>query len=244
MKGQIARTANTGGNATPRIDVYERVAGRIVAELEQGTRPWLKPWTATDDRLPLLPLRANGTPYRGINILLLWGAAFDGGYRCNIWMTYRQAAERGAQVRKGEHGALVVYADQFTKTETDDKGEDTEREIPFLKAYTVFNVEQIDGLPAQFYEAPAPVDEGRRIELIEEAEDFIRADRCHHRPRRQPGVLRRAGRPHPDAAAAGIPGRAELHRHQGARTGALERPPCPPGAGIRQKVRRLGRKLR
>ena len=82
MKGQIARTANTGGNAAPRSDVYERVTSRIVAELEQGTRPWLKPWTANDDRLPLLPLRANGTPYRDINILLLWGAAFDGGYRC------------------------------------------------------------------------------------------------------------------------------------------------------------------
>ena len=156
MKGQIARTAAKTSTA-PRLDVYERVTARIVAELEQGTRPWLKPWNAAkDERLPLLPLRANGTPYRGINILLLWGAAFDGGYSSNVWMTYKQAAERGAQVRKGEHGSLVVYADRFTRTETDDKGEDTEREIPFLKAYTVFNAEQIDGLPAHFYEPLSP----------------------------------------------------------------------------------------
>ena len=149
-------------NTTPRSDVYERVTSRIVAELEQGTRPWLKPWSsAQGEQLPLLPLRANGTPYRGVNILLLWGAACDGGYRSNFWMTYKQAAERGAQVRKGEHGALVVYADRFTTTETDDKGEDTEREIAFMKGYTVFNVEQIEGLPAELYERPAPVDERR-----------------------------------------------------------------------------------
>ena len=62
----------------PRLDVYERVTSRIVADLESGTRPWLKPWSvAQADRPALLPLRANGTPYRGINILLLWGAALD-----------------------------------------------------------------------------------------------------------------------------------------------------------------------
>uniref|UniRef100_UPI00258D0040 ArdC-like ssDNA-binding domain-containing protein n=1 Tax=Accumulibacter sp. TaxID=2053492 RepID=UPI00258D0040 len=129
-----------------KADVYARVTDRIVADLEKGVRPWMKPWSAThaQDRLPLLPLRANGTPYRGVNVLLLWGAACDAGYRSNIWMTYKQAAERGAHVRKGETGSLVVYADRFTKTETNDKGEESEREIPFLKAYTVFNVAQIE----------------------------------------------------------------------------------------------------
>ena len=135
-------TPNAG--KAPRVDVYERVTSRIVADLESGTRPWLKPWSAPKgERLPLRPLRANGTPYRGINILLLWGAALDGEYRANVWMTYRQAAAYGAQVRKGERGALVVYADRFTKTETSTEGEDIEREIPFMKGYTVFNVERL-----------------------------------------------------------------------------------------------------
>lgn len=174
MEGKTTTKKATQASTTPRSDVYERVTARIVAELEQGTRPWLKPWSAPhDDRMPLLPLRANGTPYRGVNILLLWGAAFEGGYRSNIWMTYKQAAEKGAQVRKGEHGSLVVYADRFTKTETDDQGQDSEREIAFMKGYTVFNVEQIDGLPANLYEPPAPIDTGRTVELIEEAEAFI-----------------------------------------------------------------------
>ena len=175
MEGKTTtKKATQASTTTPRSDVYDRVTACIVAELEKGTRPWLKPWSApTDDRMPLLPLRANGTPYRGVNILLLWGATFEGGYRSNVWMTYKQAAERGAQVRKGEHGSLVVYADRFTKTETDDKGQDTEREIAFMKGYTVFNVEQIDGLPANLYEPPAPADAGRTVELIEEAEAFI-----------------------------------------------------------------------
>ena len=71
---------------------------------------------------------------------MLWMTATANGYACPIWMTYKQAQELGAQVRKGEHGALVVYADQITRTEPTDKGEEVEREIPFMKGYTVFNV--------------------------------------------------------------------------------------------------------
>src|SRR5262245_20451910 len=134
--------------STQRQDVYSRVTAKVIADLEQGVRPWMKPWSGThaEGRI-VLPIRHCGTPYRGINILLLWGEAMLKGYSAPKWMTYRQAGELGAHVRKGEHGSLVVYADRFTKTEQNDKGEDIEREIPFMKGYTVFNVEQIDGLP-------------------------------------------------------------------------------------------------
>ncbi|WP_288132401.1 zincin-like metallopeptidase domain-containing protein, partial [Accumulibacter sp.] len=71
--------------------------------------------------------------------------------------------------------SLVVYADRFTKTETNDKGEESEREIPFLKAYTVFNVAQIEGLAAELYEPPAPRDGSRTPELIAAAESFFAA---------------------------------------------------------------------
>lgn len=158
----------------PTRDVYDRVTARIVADLDQGTRPWLKPWsTAAGDGVPLVPRRANGTPYRGINVLLLWGAAQDGGYRSPFWMTYQQAAERKAQVRKGEHGSLVVYADRYTKTETTDSGDESEREIAFLKGYTVFNVEQIDGLPADLYPVPALPPAPAPAPLLDAAEAFI-----------------------------------------------------------------------
>ena len=71
-------------------------------------------------------------------------------------------------MRKGEHGSLVVYADRFTKSETDDKGEAIEREIPFMKGYSVFNVEQIDGLPAHYTaKAQEPHEPMARIEHAE-----------------------------------------------------------------------------
>lgn len=145
----------------PRQDVYSRVTATIIASLEAGVRPWQKPWNAAHAAGHITrPLRANGQPYRGVNVLLLWGEAEAKGYTAPIWMTYKQATTLGAQVRKGEHGSLVVYADKFTKTETDGDGHETERAIPFMKGYTVFNVEQVDGLPAHFHakaEAPQPV---------------------------------------------------------------------------------------
>jgi antirestriction protein ArdC len=76
------------------------------------------------------------------------------GFAAPIWMTYRQAVELRAHVRKGEKGSPVVYANSITCNETDtDSGIEVARDIHFLKGYTVFNVEQIDGLPAQ-YTAP------------------------------------------------------------------------------------------
>lgn len=74
-----------------------------------------------------------------------------------MWLTYKQAQELGGQVRKGEKGLLVVYANTISRTETDEAtGEEHERDIPFMKGYTVFNAEQVDGLPAHFYAVQAP----------------------------------------------------------------------------------------
>ncbi len=106
-----------------------------------------------------------------MNILLLWGETVAKGYAAPIWMTYKQAQELGGQVRKGEHGSLVVYANSITRTETNEKGEDTEREIPFMKGYTVFNVEQVDGLPAHYY--AQPVNPLPLAERIENADRFM-----------------------------------------------------------------------
>lgn len=174
MKGKTTtKTAITGTAGQPvKADVYARVTDAIIKSLEQGARPWLKPWSAPEgDSLAALPCRHNGTPYRGINILLLWGAAFDRGFASPQWMTYKQAQELGGQVRKGETGSLVVYADRYTKTETDDQGQEAEREIAFMKGYTVFNTEQIDGLPAQYQHTPRPA--LPKVELHQAAEAFF-----------------------------------------------------------------------
>lgn len=144
-------------NETSRPDLYSRVTNAIVADLEKGVRPWTKPWSAEHlaGRISR-PLRHNLQPYSGINVVLLWCEATTRGFSAPIWMTFRQALELGGHVRKGEHGSTVVYANRITRTETTDKGEDVEREIPFLKAYTVFNVDQVEGLPPPFYATETP----------------------------------------------------------------------------------------
>jgi antirestriction protein ArdC len=161
-------------NQSTKQDIYTRVTTRILAELEKGVRPWIKPWSVEHAAGRITrPLRHNGIPYRGVNVLLLWGEALEKGYATPRWMTYKQSQELGAQVRKGEHGSLVVFADRFTKTETNDQGESVEHAIPFMKGYTVFNVEQIEGLPAHFY--ARPVNPLPLSERIEHADRFVTA---------------------------------------------------------------------
>jgi antirestriction protein ArdC len=161
--------------ANMRRDIYQSITDQIVTELEKGARPWFKPWNAEHAAGRITrPLRANGIPYQGINVLMLWAEAVAKGYAAPLWMTFKQALDLGAHVRKGEHGSLVVYADKITRKETDaETGEESERAIPFMKGYTVFNVEQIDGLPEHFYARPAPRTE--TVQRIERAELFFAA---------------------------------------------------------------------
>jgi len=160
---------------SPKADVYARVTAKIVADLEQGVRPWLKPWSADHASGKITrPLRYNGIPYKGINVIILWSASVSKGYSCPLWLTFKQALELGGNVRKGESGECIVYANRITRTETDAKGEEVEHEIPFMKGYTVFNAEQCDGLPAHYYanaEAPTLTPAAR----IERADLFFAA---------------------------------------------------------------------
>jgi antirestriction protein ArdC len=159
---------------TTRTDVYTRVTDKIIADLEKGIRPWMKPWSASAAATRItLPLRHNGEPYRGINILLLWSEAIDRGYTSAHWMTYRQAMELGGHVRKGESGSTVVYASNRSLKTIEDDGSIEERDVYLMRAYTVFNTEQIDGLPVQFAAAAEPPRE--KLALIEAAERFFDA---------------------------------------------------------------------
>lgn len=166
---------NTPTDNGSRQNLYTRITAQIVASLEKGARPWVKPWNAEHAAGRITrPLRYNGQPYSGINVLSLWVSALGQNFAAPIWMTFRQALELDAHVRKGEKGSLVVYADRFTRKETDEKtGDESEREIPFLKAYTVFNVEQIEGLPEIYYAKAAPVLDN--VSRIERAERFFAA---------------------------------------------------------------------
>lgn len=165
----------TSTNQTPRGDVYTRITDKIIADLEKGVRPWMKPWSAEHAAGKITrPLRHNGIPYRGINVVMLWSASVAKGYACPLWLTFKQALELGGHVRKGETGELVVYANSITRTEAKDDGTEEEREIPFLKGYTVFNVEQCDGLPAHYY-AKAGTPTLTDAQRIERADAFFAA---------------------------------------------------------------------
>jgi len=96
----------------------------------------------------------------------------ENGYVAPIWMTFNQAKQLCANVRKGEHGSLVVFADRMTKTVQDEKGEDVEKHIPFMKGYTVFNVEQIENLPVHYYARTEPK-HATELERNEAVEKFV-----------------------------------------------------------------------
>ncbi|TIS88474.1 zincin-like metallopeptidase domain-containing protein [Mesorhizobium sp.] len=154
-------------------DTYQRITDTIVEQLEAGTKPWIRPWRG-NARRSLTPRRATGEAYRGINVLMLWVAGQMFGYEENTWMSYRQAQDLGAQVRKGEKGTLVVKYGTFNPKDHED---DEDRAIPYLKGYTVFNVEQIDSLPDRFF-SPAEELPTSPVPHIETVEAFVRNTRA------------------------------------------------------------------
>jgi antirestriction protein ArdC len=135
-----------------RANLYDEITGKIIAELKAGRFPWVQPWGTSAAQAPLgLPKNAStGRVYSGINILILWGAVVQHGFPGQGWLTFRQALSLGGNVRKGEHGTAVVYADRFVPEDEKRRARDTGEEaqaIPFLKRFTVFNVAQCEGLP-------------------------------------------------------------------------------------------------
>ncbi len=138
------------------IDLYQSVTDTIVASLESGAVPWVRPWTAIGKHGGMPYNAVSGKPYRGINVALLWAPQ----YPANAWMTFKQARDIGANVRKGEHGSMIVFYKPFAVTDRnaapDADGNRPERMIPLLRSFTVFNVAQIDNLPAKFAVADTP----------------------------------------------------------------------------------------
>lgn len=126
-------------SSAAKPDVYQVVTDRIVAQLEAGTAPWRKPWNTAVGR----PQNLDGRPYRGINIFLLGLSE----YASPFWLTYKQAAERGGTVKKGEKGTLIVFWKQIVITEKDETtGKPVKKRIPILRYFYVFNLEQTEGV--------------------------------------------------------------------------------------------------
>ena len=131
-------------------ELYERIAAQIRTQLAEGVLPWHRPWAVDPNARVSKPLRENGVPYQGINVLILWGAAIDAGYASPFWMTYRQAQSIDAQVRRGERATHIVFAKTAKKTETDEFGDESQVLLHVRRVYAVFNADQIDGLPEKY----------------------------------------------------------------------------------------------
>ncbi len=145
--------------AKERLDIHQHVTDTIIAQIEAGTPPWRKPWTGSTVGA-CLPVRHNGEGYRGINVLMLWSVASERGYVSERWMTFNQAQQLGGTVKKGEKCARSVFYGTFEKKDDGQSDGGTEGEskarIGFAKANNVFNADQIEGLPAEYYIHPNP----------------------------------------------------------------------------------------
>jgi antirestriction protein ArdC len=136
-----------------RASLYAEVTRQVIAEMEQGRLPWVQPWDAAVCGCAMPANAVSGRRYSGINVLILWAAVIDGRYASQRWLTYRQAQAAGGNVRKGERGTTICYADRFTPKDEAERARDEDREarqLAFLKRFTVFNIDQCEGLPERF----------------------------------------------------------------------------------------------
>jgi antirestriction protein ArdC len=152
--------------ATPRPNIYQIVTDRILQSLKAGVIPWEKPWQSPHFTGGPFPRNfLTGKPYRGINVILLW----SGPYASPFWLTFKQAQELKGTVRKGEKGTQIVFYKQLRSPKEDATASDEEKErAPFVLCYyTVFNVEQCDGLTLPQIEQPAQANEVETDEACE-----------------------------------------------------------------------------
>ncbi|HLG90343.1 MAG TPA: zincin-like metallopeptidase domain-containing protein [Alphaproteobacteria bacterium] len=170
---QHNRQRTTG--AAEKASLYQEVTDKIIAELEQGRVPWVQPWGRAKAGLGLPKNAATSRRYSGVNILILWGAVIEKGFPSQQWLTFRQALDLGGNVRKGERGTTVCYADRFIPKDEIERAKrdgDEPEAVPFLKRFTVFNVAQCEGLPESALAGPPVLPER---EIIPRAEALIAA---------------------------------------------------------------------
>lgn len=148
------------------LDIYSQVTDRIITQLEQGVVPWKSPYFS---KVGFPRNFSTGRAYQGINVFLLGSLRFTSPY----FLTFIQAKELGGNVRKGEHGSMVVKYGTYGKQEDGDAGEATEAETSrYLKAYTVFHASQIEGIE---FPPPANLPELSVTEKTDRAREIVAA---------------------------------------------------------------------
>lgn len=143
-----------------KLTVYEIVTNTILTALSRGVVPWRKPWNTVS----ALPENAiSRKTYRGVNILLLSMSP----YVDHRWLTFKQVEERGGRVKPGERSTMVVFWKQWQPPEQEEAQESKKRQIPLLRYFQVFNVEQCEGLDVPKLYTGTPEHQSERIERAE-----------------------------------------------------------------------------
>jgi antirestriction protein ArdC len=146
--------------SSEKLNIYQTVTDRIIANLEKGVIPWEKPWKSPKFAGGVFPRNfRSGKPYRGINIMLLWNTEYSSPF----WLTFRQAQELGGTVKKCERSERIVFYKQISGQEETEQPREEEvsasKRLPFmLTSYSVFNLEQCDGLNVPMIEELAPTE--------------------------------------------------------------------------------------
>ncbi len=152
-----------------KLDVHQAVTDQIIAAIEDGVGDWQMPWHRSGEGLNRPVNVDTGNHYRGVNVVSLWASAHLRGFTTGSWATYRQWANRKAQVRKGEKASLIVFYKEIDIDRETDAGQSESDTVLFARASWVFNADQVDGYIPDQISAPTVA-----VTPIEQAEEFIR----------------------------------------------------------------------
>jgi antirestriction protein ArdC len=181
----------------PRQDVHQAITDKIVQAIEAGAGPFVMPWHTRQVAAGRPTNARTLNPYRGINVVALWAEAMLAERTTGFWATYQQWSELGAQVRRGERGATIVFYKPLHPTDGEEDEADRPRRV--ARASTVFHQDQVDGwaplaytnggadiiasgeallalsgATVRFGEALACYDRGRDMILMPDRRDFHR----------------------------------------------------------------------
>ena len=142
-----------------RPDIYRTITDKIVAAVEASPGDPVMPWQRGGFKAVLPRNAVTGNDYRGINILSLWVTALERGYEAALFATYKQWASVGAQVRKGESAAPIVFYRELeiARDGAADGHEGDTETVRMARGYWVFAAEQVDGFTAPDALPPDPI---------------------------------------------------------------------------------------
>jgi antirestriction protein ArdC len=162
--------------ATTRDEIYSEVTSQIIADLEGGHIPWERPWSGGGLMIP--QNASTQTTYQGINILILWMRQRKAGFQSSQWLTFNQARELGASVKKGEKATKIIYFQPLEIKETSASGDTDTKSIPMLKTHSVFNLAQCDGLESLLNIEQGLKENFSAPEVCEKAERIVARSRA------------------------------------------------------------------